>query len=142
MATGGSVMSEADRQIWEQVVQMQREQLLANPPSPRPVEPPQTIHYTELPEDTSDGLITKEWNYYRREVGRLLADGKEGKWVLIKGEEIVGIWDTMQEANLVRLEMFSMQAVLMKQILTQEPVLRTPTFLYRSYRNKPTAHKA
>jgi hypothetical protein len=34
-----------------------------------------TIHFTELPVDTSDGPITRESNLYRREVGRLLAEG-------------------------------------------------------------------
>ncbi len=70
----------------------------------------QTIHHTQLPEDSSDGQLTKEWNFYRHVVGRLLAEGHEGKWVLIKGEEIVGIWNTMDEADSVRLEKFLMQS--------------------------------
>jgi hypothetical protein len=71
-----------------------------------------------------DSPLTTEWNFYRRIIGRLLAEGHEGKWLLIKNEEIVGIWDTEAEANTVRLERFLMQPVLMKQILSQEPVLR------------------
>jgi len=39
----------------------------------------QTIHYTELPEDASESPIAREWNFYRREAGRLLAEGHEGK---------------------------------------------------------------
>src|SRR6516162_4744338 len=74
------------------------EQLQHRPP-PAPIPPP-TIHYTDLPEDTSSGgRIAIEWNYYRREVGRLLAEGHEGKWVLIKGQEVVGIWDTEAEGG-------------------------------------------
>jgi hypothetical protein len=94
------------------------------PSSPRPR---QTIHYTELVEDTSDTPAARDWNRYRREVGRLLAQGHEGKWVLIKGGEIVGIWDTEEEANRVRLQKFLMQDVLIHQVLTNEPVLRGPT---------------
>jgi hypothetical protein len=123
-------MTEANREMWERIVQAEREQLLANPPKPRPIQLP-TIHYTQLPEDSSDGQLTKEWNFYRHVVGRLLAEGHEGKWVLIKGEEIVGIWNTMDEADSVRLEKFLMQSVLMKQILTNEPVLRGGGYLRR-----------
>jgi hypothetical protein len=98
------------------------------PAAQRLPEPP-TIHFTQLPEDTTGGRTATEWNYYRREVARLLAEGHEGKWVLIKGEEIVGIWDTQGEADQIRLQRFLMQDVLLQQIRTHEPVLRGPTYL-------------
>lgn len=68
--------------------------------------------------------VATEWNFYRRIIGRLLEDGHEGKWLLIREEELVGIWPTLAEANTVRLERYPQQPVLMKQILTQEPILR------------------
>jgi hypothetical protein len=37
-------------------------------------------------------------------VPQLLADGHESRWVLIKGEEIIGIWDTEEEARAVALQ--------------------------------------
>lgn len=85
-----------------------------------------TIHWSELPEDTS-GPLAVEWNFYRREVGRLLAEGHEGRWVLIKGEAIVGIWDARDEAAAVARRRYPMQPALIHQILTREPVLRSPT---------------
>ena len=88
---------------------------------------PRTIHYTELPEDTSDSPIAGEWNCYRREVGRLLAEGHENRWVLIKNETVVGIWDSREEAKTAALERYLMQDVLIHQVLAREPVLRTPT---------------
>ena len=42
------------------------------------------IHWTELPEDTSGGPLATESNVYRREIGRLLAEGHEGRWVFIR----------------------------------------------------------
>ena len=96
--------------------------------APRRAEPP-TIHFTQLPGDSSGGRGATEWNYYLREVGRLLAEGHEGRCVLIKGEELVGIWDTEAEANRIRLESFLMQDVLIHQIRTHEPVLRGPSYL-------------
>jgi hypothetical protein len=89
-----------------------------------------TIHWTELPEDTSGGPLATEANFYRREVGRLLAEGHEGKWVLVKGEEIVGIWDTRQEAFAAASERFFRQAVHVRQILEWEPLLRPPLRWY------------
>ena len=65
-----------------------------------------TIHFSTLP-DGKHGSNNQDWNVYRREVGRLLAEGNEGRWVLIQGEEIVGIWDTEVEAEVVRLERFA-----------------------------------
>jgi hypothetical protein len=97
------------------------------PPTPSgpsgPSTPP-TIPYTHLPDAPPDSPIATEWGFYRRIVGRLLTEGHEGKWLLIKGEQLVGIWDTMAEADVVRLERFAMQPVLMKQVLAREPVLR------------------
>jgi hypothetical protein len=107
------------------LVQCEHNQALARslagasqPPAPR------TIPFTQLPESPPDSPTATEWNMYRRTVGRLLAEGHEGKWLLIKGEEIVGIWATLAEADAIRSERFLGQAVLLKQILAQEPVLR------------------
>jgi hypothetical protein len=81
---------ERQRSLVEQVHRDAIEQGLVSPPSlhERP-----TISYTELPPARTDSPIASEWDFYRREVGRLLAEGHENRWVLIKGQEIVGIWD-------------------------------------------------
>lgn len=123
-------MNDANRNLCERFVQAER-QRLGNATVPRSTNEPQTINYTELPEDTSGGPLAQEWNFYRREVARLLAEGHEGRWVLIKSEEIIGIWDTEAEANRVRLERFLMRHVLMKQIRTREPVIRGGGYLRR-----------
>jgi hypothetical protein len=99
---------------------------------PALVRPTQTIQCTELPEDSSDSPAAKNWNYYRGEVARLLGEGHEGHWVLIKDERIVGIWQTEEEANRVRVQRFLMQDVLVHQVLAREPVLRGPTRSWRS----------
>jgi hypothetical protein len=99
---------------------------------PAPARPSPTIHFTELPEDPSETLAAKNWNLYRREVGRLLAEGHEGHWVLIENQKIVGIWQTEEEANGFRVQRFLMRDVLVHQILTHEPILRGPTRSWRS----------
>lgn len=91
---------------------------------------PTTIHWSELQEAPPNSPIGVEWNFYRREVGRLLAEGYEGRWVLVKGEEIIGIWGTREEAFAAANKHYLMQPNLVKQILTHEPVLRGPSRLY------------
>src|SRR5262245_507641 len=87
------------------------------PPRPLPPRDVPTIPYTALAEAPPGSPIAAEWNFYRRIIGRLLAEGHEGKWLLIKNEEIVGIWGTEADANTVRLERFLREPVLQKQIL-------------------------
>ncbi len=87
---------------------------------------PWTIHYTELPPGRPGEALTVEWDFYRREAGRLLAEGHEGRWVLIKGEEIIGIFDTCDAARdeAYRRFLIPRQPYLMHQIQTRERVLR------------------
>jgi hypothetical protein len=88
-----------------------------------PDEPP-TIPYTALPDGRPDSPIASEWNLYRREVGRLLAEGHENRWALIKGEEIIGIWDTEADARAVALQKYLVQPCLIQQIRSREPIVR------------------
>ena len=83
-----------------------------------------TIPYTELPDGDADSPIVREWNVYRREVGRLLAEGHENRWVLIKGDEIVGIWDSEEAARAVAMAQFLMQPCLIQQVRSREPIIR------------------
>ncbi len=85
-----------------------------------------TIHYTELTEAEPGSPLFLEWNTYRREVGRLLAEGHEGKFVLIKGEQIVGFFDTFDSACDAGVRAYLLQPFLAHQILTEEPLLSLP----------------
>jgi hypothetical protein len=105
----------------------ERTRFAESPPQAKP----STIHFTELPEFNSCDPVAVAWNFYRREVGRLLAEGKEGKWVLIKGEEIIGLWDTLEEAHKFKWDNFPYQPLLLRQVLTREPPFRAPIWWYR-----------
>src|SRR5262249_47221200 len=54
------------------------------------------IRYTELPDVTPGSVLADEWNTFRSELPRLLAEGHEGKFALIKGKQIVGTFDTWE----------------------------------------------
>ncbi len=55
---------------------------------------PSAVAYTELPEAKPGEELSHEWNTYCREVARLLSEGVEGYFVVIKEEQILGIWAT------------------------------------------------
>lgn len=59
-----------------------------------------TIDYRQLEPVPPGFFLTVEWDTYRREVPRLLSEGLEGKYILIQGSTIIGIWDTEQESEL------------------------------------------
>ena len=109
------------RRLHHEAVERER----ANRPAPSPPARPPTTHYTQLPDCSPGSPLVTEWNFYRRIIGRLLAEGHEGKWLLIKNETVVGIWDTQEQADAVRYQHFLMQPVLQKQILVREPILRS-----------------
>jgi hypothetical protein len=98
-------------------------------PLPRPERP--TIHWSELPEKPANSPLYHEWNCYRREVGRLLAEGQEGRWVLIKGDTIVGIWDTDDEAQAVALARYFSEPSLTQQVRSREPLIRVSSVFRR-----------
>jgi hypothetical protein len=77
-----------------------------------------TIHYSELPDTEPGSKIAQEWDTYRREVGRLLAEGNEGRWVLIKGDQIVGLYETRDEASVAGAQRFLLQPHLIQQVRT------------------------
>jgi hypothetical protein len=108
------------------VLKMHREAAERLGDQPRPCYEPPTIHYTELPDAKPDSPVYREWNTFRREVGRLLREGHAGKFVLIKGKEIVGIWNTRQEASAIGYQRFLLSGFIVQQIREREPLLRWP----------------
>lgn len=85
---------------------------------------PRTIHYAELPPSRPGDALADEWETYRREVARLLAEGNEGRYVLIKGQQIIGIWETLKEAFAEADKRFPLQSYLVHQIQERERILR------------------
>jgi hypothetical protein len=81
-----------------------------------------TIHYTELAPSAPGALLFDEWNLYLRELPRLLAEGLEGQFVLIKGQEIVGLYPSFREAIQAGYARFLRQPFLAQQILEWEPI--------------------
>src|SRR5262249_5895198 len=83
------------------------------------------IHDTELPSSALDSPLHQEWEFYKREVGRLLAEGHEGRFVLIKCGEMIGLWETEDEARNEGARRYCAlrQPYLVHQIQEWEPLL-------------------
>jgi hypothetical protein len=83
-----------------------------------------TIHHTELPEAPPGDVLSLEWNTYRREVGRLLAEGHAGKFVLIKGSQVVALYDAWDAALEAGHRLYLLEPFLVHEVRAEEPLLR------------------
>ena len=82
------------------------------------------IHYTQIPDPPSDNVLAQEWMTYRREMPRLLAEGQEGRFVLIKGDTLHGIWDKFWDAVAAGRKLYGRGPFMVHEILEWEPILR------------------
>ena len=55
---------------------------------------PQTPVRIDLPDAPPGSPVAAEWNLYRHEVGRLLAEGSRGRVALVKVGQPITVWDT------------------------------------------------
>jgi hypothetical protein len=85
-----------------------------------------TIHYTQLPDPAPDDVLYHEYNTYRRELPRWLAEGREGQFALIKGQTVLGLFATFEEARDEGMRRYLFEPFLAQQILELQPVLRVP----------------
>lgn len=85
-------------------------------------QPPRTIHYTELPPAPRGNVREVEWETFRRELPRLLAEGHEGKWVLIRGEELVARFDDWHTAHEEGHRRYGPTGFLTPRVSVEQPV--------------------
>ena len=78
----------------------------------------------KLPEFAGHDVLRQEWSTYRREVARLVAEGHEGKAVMIKGDAVLGVFETWQAARAAGVRRFLREPFLVKVVHAAEPLLR------------------
>ncbi len=66
-------------------------------------------------------LYEREIATYLRELPRLLDEGHAGRHALIKGDEILSIWDTQGDAIQAGRERFGMDPIYVKTIDPRDP---------------------
>jgi hypothetical protein len=86
----------------------------------------QCIHYTELTELPEEHELYQEWKTYLRELPRLLAEGHEGKSVLIKGDDIIGVFATHREAMAAGYDRYLRKGFMVQTVQEWEPLYRLP----------------
>jgi hypothetical protein len=70
-------------------------------------------------------VFEREWATYEREKARLLAEAP-GKFVVIKGDEIIGVYETQNDGIDEGWKRFPGRPVLTKHIVATEPVIYMP----------------
>ena len=80
---------------------------------------------TTTPVNAQD-LLAAELATYQRELPRLLAEGEEGRWVLVRASEVISTWDTFEDAIQVGYGRFGQTPFLVQQVLAEQPVARQP----------------
>jgi hypothetical protein len=65
--------------------------------------------------------LEAEANTYRREVARLLAEGHAGRYALIKGDEVVSIWDTQRDALQAGCDQYGLEPFAVVKIDKRDP---------------------
>ena len=119
-------MKDEGKSLVRQLAEQERERLQHQAPTSLPAQEQAGIHYTQLPEDNTEKPLAREWNVYRREIGRLLAEGHEGRYVLIQGETVLGLFDTWDSARAAGLKRFLREPFFVHPVRATEPYLRLP----------------
>ena len=72
-------------------------------------------------------LYEQEIATYLRELPRLLTEGHTGRHALVKGDEVVGVWDKQEDAIQAARERFGIEPIFVKTVDPRDPEpLRPP----------------
>lgn len=82
------------------------------------------IHYSELGPLEPEDVFFDEWNTYLQEVGRLLAEGQAGRFMLIKGQRLLGVFESWDAARTAGLQQFLREPFFVHEVRETEPHLR------------------
>jgi hypothetical protein len=75
--------------------------------------------------DIPDGEpFAQEWQTFKREVYRLVGEGQAGRFALLKGDQLVGVWDTRLAAAEAGRQQFGGEPFLIQEIQLYLPSLR------------------
>jgi hypothetical protein len=55
--------------------------------------------FDQVPDIPDGEPLAREWKAFRREVGKLMDKGETGRFAVFKGDSLVGIWDTLADAD-------------------------------------------
>ena len=86
------------------------------------------VHPWELPDLPEDHVLAVEWKTFKREVQRLLREGHEGRYAVIKGDQIIGVWDGEWDAVEAGRDRFWPAPFMVEKIKYRERPVRIPRY--------------
>lgn len=91
---------------------------------------PQAVTQTAPDSESPEKPLAREWRTYERELQRLIWEGYEGRFALIKGDAVLGVYGDEEQALFMGVFQFVPQPFLVTRIVWREPLTRPPTWLY------------
>jgi hypothetical protein len=88
-----------------------------------------------LPENLKP--LEREIGTYYRELPRLLADGNEGRYALIRDDELLSVWDTLADASQAGHERFGLDRFMAQKIRASDLKALAPYFATDCNRTSP-----
>ncbi len=75
--------------------------------------------------DIADGEpFAEEWRAFKQRAQRLVQEGHTGRYALLKGNQLVGVWDSLDAADLQGRQQFKGEPFLVQEIqLFLKPML-------------------
>lgn len=70
----------------------------------------------QVPDPPAGVPFAEEWQTFKREVYRLLCAGNKGRFALIKGNQVVSVWDTQSDAIQAGRERFDQQPFFVQEV--------------------------
>jgi len=79
--------------------------------------------------EKKDNPLSEEQEYYQSIEQELLSE-YSGQHALIKGDHLIGCYDTELDAYKVGIDMFGMQPFLLQEILVKERIIYIPSVFH------------
>jgi hypothetical protein len=86
--------------------------------------PPEVVELESLPDLPPGSPLETEWNTFRRELPRLLKEGHRGRYALIQGETVAGVWDTFRDGLQAGYERFGLTPFMVQPVVIHQRPLR------------------
>jgi hypothetical protein len=76
------------------------------------------------PPARAEELLAVEIATFERELPRLLTEGEAGRWAVVKGNEVVSVWDTVNDALQAAHERLGLEPFLLREVREEQRIPR------------------
>ena len=79
----------------------------------------------QVPDPPLGEPFAEEWRTFKREVYRLMCAGNKGRFALVKGDLILSVWDTCDDAIQAGRERFAEEPFLVQEVQLYVKTIRS-----------------